>query len=458
MKSKIVTSLLAVLAIASVSSCKKKEASAVEQAIAAAEKMDRNELYKKAIEELDGKTMNCVGNSSRGATALEHFIAYLQGKSAKQVVTDKVDDKGKPIKIWQYTEDEEIRKAFPDYKADFSGKITWQQPKNNSIFDMIDGDISAGSGTFSLTLIQDGSQIQSKELDTGNLLNYIPKEWEGEASNKEPLALQSLNKVFMFNNQGGEAQKTYMNMWDFVRDDEKPQFMGINSEPVGRNFLVQITEPKYAAQVKAAYDALPAAQKTMYDADIASVETVASQYGVEGENAKYALAWVKRWLKQYNQQTDDAPICTNLVTKSNTGESGLLVYSKLRSITETDTQSKNNVTVAAYQDGYVGLGGYMYKHYMQILKTCPFPYAACAFIHFMTETKEGFSAWGKDIGGYAGDTKTRAMFNHSNDGGTETPNINDKGYTYWEPKCVVEDPAYVASKATLTTWFDTLRK
>lgn len=456
----LLTSLLAVTACdggTTSNNSSTTEQTTVEKAIADAETLDRKELYKKAMEELGDNTMNCVGNSSRGATGLEYFLAYLRGQKATQ--TKDADGN----KTWTYEDSAEIQAEFPYYDPNFKGQITWQQPKNNTIFDMIDGDIKAGTQTFSMTLIQDGNQIQSKELDTGNLLNYVPKEWKGSDDNKEPLALQSLNKVFEFNNL--DTSKTFTNMWDFVREGESPLFMGINSEPIGRNFLVEITAPEYASQVKAAYDAITDTDEKAYvDAAIKKVEddAVATTYGIEGDNAKYALAWDYLWMKQYQQETDDGPICNTLVSSSAAGQSGLLVYSKLRSVTETTDVSKNNITIAAYQDGYTGLGGFMYKHYMQILKTCPYPYTACAFINFLTTTHDGFAAWGKDIGGYAADENVRAMFDHSADGAaTDTtpayPALNDKGYDWWKEKVVVEDPVYVAEHNVLVTWFDTLR-
>ena len=95
---------------------------------------------------------------------------------------------------------------------------------------------------------------------------------------------------------------------------------------------------------------------------------------LEAENAKYALAFIKLWCSQYNEQTDDGPICNTLVTTSAAGQADLLVYSKLRSVTESAEASVNNITIAAYQDNYVGIGGYAYKHYLQVVKTSPLPW------------------------------------------------------------------------------------
>ena len=169
-----------------------------------AQTMTLEELGKKAIEESNGKMFYGVGNSSRGKSALPLFIAYLQ----------TID---------------------PSYNMEFE----WQQPKNNKIFDQLTADSLKDTGTFAMTLIQDGNQIESKMVQTGVLDTFIPKDWaEANGTTAEEykgfLALQTLNKVFMYNNTGS---KTYDNCWDFVAEGEHGLYMDIDSEIVGKNFL-----------------------------------------------------------------------------------------------------------------------------------------------------------------------------------------------------------------------------
>ena len=419
---KKIISILLALAMC-LSMCSFAAAESVEEVIAQAQTMTLEELFKKAIEESNGKRFDAVGNSSRGKSVLPLFVEALQ----------KID---------------------PSYTLDYEGG--WQQPKENKIFDQLTEDVNGANHVMSMTLIQDGNQIQSKMLDTGLLLNFVPKDWteaEGVAKegNENPLALQTLNKVFMFNNLG---EKTYKNMWDFVREGEHPLFMGVNSELVGKNFLYMMTNDKYATIAKEAYEAWDGKNEED-DALIESMKQDAEDLGLTGENVQYGLAWVYLWCEKYNEQTDDGPICNTLVTTSAKDQAGLLVYSKLRSVEETAESSRNNITVAAYQDGYTGIGGYAYKHYLMLTKTSPLPWTSCALIAFMTTTQEGFAAWGKDMGGYA--PVPACMQDHSKDGGDEFPAMNDRGYDWWlnEGKLVVEEPAYCASVAgTMSDWID----
>ena len=102
--------------------------------------MTLEELAKKAIEESNGKTFYGVGNSSRGKSALPLFIEYLQSIDSS-------------------------------YTLNFE----WQQPKNNKIFEQLTADSLKETGTFAMTLIQDGNQIESKMVKTGVLDTFIPK-------------------------------------------------------------------------------------------------------------------------------------------------------------------------------------------------------------------------------------------------------------------------------------------
>ena len=408
-----------------------------QQIIQEAQGMTLEELAQKAIEESNGKTFLGVGNSSRGKSALPLFIEYLQS----------ID---------------------PSYTMEFE----WQQPKNNKIFDQLTADSLKDTGTFAMTLIQDGNQIESKMVQTGILDTFIPKDW-AEANGTTPeeyqgyLPLQTLNKIFMYNNTGS---KSYDNCWDFVAEGEHGLFMDIDSEIVGKNFLYMLTRDDYAAMLKEAFDALSAEEQAYFQPTINEMASEAESLGL-GENGKYALAWIKLWVGSYNAQTDDGPICNTLVDQSATDQFGLIVYSKLRSVEESASVSKNNITVAAYNDGYTGMGGFGYCHYLFVTDNSPLPWTACAFIAYMTCTADGFSAWGKDIGGYSSNpevaAENEAIYHHETGGMAEDGTTveysaqNDHGYDWWtnEGKLVLEDPEYCASVSfTVGSWIEMLDK
>ena len=426
-----------VLAIAVSGATRASAETDVKAIIAEAQNMTLEELAKKAIEESNGKMFYGVGNSSRGKSALPLFIAYLQ----------TID---------------------PSYNMEFE----WQQPKNNKIFDQLTADSLKSTGTFAMTLIQDGNQIESKMVQTGILDTFIPKDWAEAkgitaADYEGFLPLQTLNKVFEYNCTG---DKTYDNCWDFVAEGEHGLFMDIDSEIVGKNFLYMLTEDNYAAWLREAYEDLHDDEQAYFAPVIEEMEVDAEDLGL-GEDGAYALAWIKLWVESYSAQTDDGPICNTLVTDSATDQFGLLVYSKLRSVEESDSVSVNNIKVAAYQDGYEGIGGYGYCHYLFVTDNSPLPWTACAFIAYMTCTVDGFSAWGKDMGGYCSNptvaADNEAKFHHMTGGMAEDGTTvayaakNDAGYDWWttDGKLVLEDPEYCASVAfTVGSWIEMLDK
>lgn len=443
MKRKSIAILLIIVTLVAFVSCNKgsknatesKPMSEVDKVIAEAQKMSLEELAKKAIEESNGKTFFGLGNSSRGKSALPLFISYLQ----------TID---------------------PSYTLNYE----WQQPKNNKIFDQLTADGEKATGTFAMTLIQDGNQIESKMVQPGILKRFIPKDWaDANSTTAEQyegyLALQTLSKIFMFNNTG---KAEFKNAWDFVTPGSHPLFMGIDSEVIGKNFLYMLTSEKYSKYMKDAYNALPSDKKATFEPTIKSLESKAKELGL-GNDAAYSLAWIKLWVENYNEQTDDGPICNTLVQKSATDQSGLIVYSKIRSVEESANVSVNNITVAAYQDDYEGIGGYAYCHYLFLTDNSPLPWTACAFIAYMTCTVDGFSAWGKDMGGYSSNpvvmSGTEAKYHHSTagfvDGVNKFPAKNDRGYDWWinTGKLVVEDPKYCAlSSFRVGAWIDSLKK
>ncbi len=413
-----------------------KNESNVQKVIKEAQGLTLEELCKKAIAESNGATFYGVGNSSRGKSALPLFIEYLQ----------TID---------------------PNYTLNFE----WQQPKNNKIFDQLTADSMKEKGTFAVTLIQDGNQIESKMVKTGILDTFIPLDWANANGIKADdykgyLPLQTLNKVFEYNCTGS---KTFTNCWDFVAEGEHGLFMDIDSEIVGKNFLYMLTKDEYAGYLKDAFDKLPADKQAQFKPVIEAMAADAKDLGL-GANGAYALAWIKLWVESYAAQPDDGPICNTLVDKSATDQFGLLVYSKLRSVEESDTISKNNIKVAAYQDGFEGIGGYGYCHYMFVPDNSPLPWTACAFIAFITCTVDGFSAWGKDMGGYSSNpivaAGTEEKYGHSKGGMNEAGEVefeckNDRGYDWWvkEGKLVIEDPEYCASVAfTVGSWIEMLTK
>ena len=267
----------------------------------------------------------------------------------------------------------------------------------------------------------------------------------------------------MYNHLNGVK---FTNCWDFVAPGTHGLFMGVNSELVGKNFLYMLTADKYATWLKNAFDKLPAEKQAQFTPVLNECAKLAENFGLESKNAKYGLAYIKLWVQNYNEETDDGPICNSIVKTSAAGEFALIVYSKLRSVAETADVSVKNISVAAYEEGYSGIGGYGYSHYLEVMDSSPYPWTACAFISYMVTKLDGFTAWGKDMGGYSANpvlaAENEAKFHHSTAGGNDFPAKNDRGFEWWAAEnggeLVIEDPKYCAEVSVdLGDWIDITR-
>ena len=173
---------------------------ATQQIIKEAEGMTLEELAKKAIEESNGKMFYGVGNSSRGKSALPLFIEYLQSIDSS-------------------------------YNMEFE----WQQPKNNKIFDQLTADSLKGTGTFAMTLIQDGNQIESKMVQTGILDTFIPKDWadankttaDAYTGQSHLADLRNISDVHTVYNTVKYADELCQHGWQCQTKDQPPYIIGV---------------------------------------------------------------------------------------------------------------------------------------------------------------------------------------------------------------------------------------
>ena len=88
----------------------------------------------------------------------------------------------------------------------------------------------------------------------------------------------------------------------------------------------------------------------------------------------------------------------------------------------------------------------------------------------MTCTEDGFSAWGKDMGGYSANPEVAAAIEETYQlskggyieaGEDQFPCKDDRGYDWWttDGELVLEDPDYCASVSfTVGSWIELLTK
>jgi len=272
-------------------------------AVKDAETLSHDDLFKKAAEELgtSGK-LKILATTSRG------------GK-----------DKVKNLFI------EELKK----HNAGISDPIAYDTTVDGQIYGTLQTEIESGlKDGYSGTITQDGYQLQTKGIDTGYYVNYVPKTWKEAAgadlSAKDPFTLQYNFKTWMYNNKGMDTFKID-NVWDVTDSSMRGKIdtMDPRNENVNMDWLIQLTDKDQNAALKAAFED-----------PTANTDVKVDDYKKYGEK-KYAYAFIDKFLTNAVFYTDDGEAMTHL--SKTPGNVGWIVYSKLLKVAETNEVSKKNI-------------------------------------------------------------------------------------------------------------------
>ena len=275
--------------------------------VAECEKMNRDDLFKAAAEEIGDGTLKFIGTSSRFKNAIDAFKAELAKYNPKCA----------------------------------NMTITKDSTVDGQIYTKLLTEIESGvTNGYDGALVQDGYQLQMKGINTGYFVNYIPKEWaEANDTNKElngnPFSLQYNMKTWMTHNLPSSSNKVVIdNVWDITADTYKGkiQTMDPRNENVNMDWLIMLTQDKWCDVLKEAYE------DSTNDNKALKVES----YAKYGEKQKYAYAFMEGYIKNAVFNGDDGAARDNLVKAD--GSIGWIVYSKIASLSETDAVSKKNIT------------------------------------------------------------------------------------------------------------------
>ncbi len=426
-----------------------EEKNLIEPEVAAAVKdaqgLSRTELMKKALEEIKaGKQVKVLAVTSRG------------GKDAAKIEFMK-----------------QLNEAGGSYDLSKPADcpVVYDSTVDGKIYTMLAGEVESGVKNYTGAILQDGYQLQKKFIDEGMFTNYVPKEWNDDASTDkngtaDPFTLQYNFKTWMYNNKSGDV--TIDNVWDITDAKYKGKICTMDpaNENVNMDWLIMLTQEKWADCLKTAFEASSNDNKSL---DL-------TPYANYGEKLKYSYAFIAKFIENAVFYADDGKAVDALAKTP--GALGWIVYSKIQNVKETAETSKKNITIAALgnsnTDGnnpgeskIAGFGGFMYKHYMSLMPNCSAPYATAAFFNVLSTTKEGYKNWAGDVGDYPtmaainsdrtknghGTLATEAdetgvfKFTQSADGENVFPCLNDPSSAWWNDatkgNAVVETPSFI---------------
>lgn len=414
----------ALLSVAALAGCgsKYKPDEKVSQAIADAQTLSHDELFKKAAAELGTSgVLKIAATTSRGGKdkVKNLFISELQKHNAS--ITDK--------------------------------QLVYDTFVDGEIYEKIQVEIEAGvKDGYAGTITQDGYQLQKKGIDTGYYQNFVPKTWKEAAgvdlSAQNPFTLQYNFKTWMYNVKD-KVGFVVDNVWDVTDSSFKGKIdtMDPRNENVNMDWLIQLTSDEQNKALKEAYEDSTRNSDVNLD-----------NYSKYGEK-KYAYAFIDKFIENAVFFKDDGEAMTHLANTP--GNVGWIVYSKLLKVEETAAISKKNIVVAALgqnnTDGsklgasnIKGFAGFMYKHYLQVLPQTSYPYAACAFFELISTNATAYSVWASDVGDYPtlpSINMDRTKNGNNEAGETLYPCLNDPTSNWWinNGKAVVETPSFIGS-------------
>jgi len=330
--------------------------------------LSKEDLFKKAAMEIEDGKLNIASTSSRLTKVGEYFK-------------------------------EELTKYNPKCS---SMTVNIEASVENQIYTKINKSIEENLNTYDLAYLSDGYQLSKYLIDTNYYINYIPKEWnESEYSNKErdsyPFSNKHTLKTWVINNI--ESSIKIDNIWDITSESYKDHIhmSDYKKENSNANFLVMLTKDEYVEILKNSY--LDSSNDNKLDL---------SKYESYGEKM-YAYAFIDKLINNAKLYDDDVLAKDGLVKDK--GGIGFFLYNKVSSISEETNISKkdfivpifgnNNIDGAKAIKSMKGIGGYLYKSYATILPNSKYPYTSCAFINYLSTTKEGYSIYENEIGNYS---------------------------------------------------------
>ncbi len=451
MKKRVVTLSLAALSLLGMVGCGNKSKVTVSKEVEAAVKdamtLSRDDLMKKAVAELGDNQLKFLAVTSRGGkpAALNKFAELLNKAAGSEKYSGDKSAKNCPVK----------------YDSTVDGQIY------TTLTGEVDNKVSDG---YSGAILQDGYQLQTKLIDPGYMVNYVPKEWNDatetdKTSNANPFTLQYNFKTWMVNNKNNDT--VIDNVWDITDPKFKGKLftMDPTNENVNMDWMIQLTDPKVAKELKAAYN--EASNNSKVDL---------SAYKKYGEDLQYSYAFIANYIANAVFSSDDGEAVNSLAATP--GSIGWIVYSKIQNVKETAKTTKKDIVISALgnenTDGATisaskisGFAGFMYKHYMSVMPNAKYPYATCAFLNVLSTTPEGYSAWAGDVGDYPsmpsinkdrtkggnGSLATEVdkdgvfKFTQKADDPTIFPCLNDPSSNWWlnTGKAIVETPSFIGA-------------
>lgn len=311
-------------------------------------------------------------------------------------------------KVVVYSITSRISNAAAAFEKKYGIKVEAYNLKDGELIEKVTREVGGNIQGADFVISQDSGRVYGQLISTGYLVNYVPESMKNVIPKQyqDPLVFQYINKVFIFNSEKTQTP-VIKNVWELTESKWKGlvQFKDPKLEGVNQNFLTMLTSPEWSVKLEKAY-------QNLYGKKLA----------LTTKNAGYE--WIKRFFQNgLLLGNSDTTISENVGIKGQPAQTmGLFVYSKTR------YDAKKNLALLPMTD-VQPFSGFLYPAFLHMTKNAKNKNAAKLFIEYLL-TAEGFAPWSKDVGSYS-----------------SNPNIpvdpEDHPMSFWEPKLIIEDPAYL---------------
>ena len=275
--------------------------------------------------------------------------------------------------------------------ASFQEAYPWFQyekfssSKDNALYTELTTALGQDQYVADIAMVQDGSSLKTELIDTGYVYNYVPKSFDIEPSDANPLTALYVNKN-IFWNISGDIDKSYLqNVWQLTGADgvalkgvKQLSFQNPSNEKVNMSFLIMLTSPE-------ACDRLAKAYKSYFGKEYAGGD------GYKNIGYKYITEFVKNVTTWHSSDTTAVKNMVSMTT-------GQVVYgplNKVKNYPSTNDYHKD-LAISGWNTTLEGFDAYFYKMWIMIPKTTRLPYTTCLFLEYFF-TPEGFtSGWSSE--------------------------------------------------------------
>ncbi len=317
--------------------------------------------------------------------------------------------------------------GFKKVLSAFQEKYPWFQynefssSKDQALYTELVTGIGQGQYVADISMVQDGSSLQSMIIDTGYMLNYVPTTVELAEADKNPLAALYVNKNFFWNKTNPEYGEDYLqNVWQLTGADgvslsgiHQLSFQNPATENVNMNFLIMLTSDEACQMLAEAYESYFGVPYAAND-------------GYESIGYKFLTEFLKNVTTWHSSDTTAVKNMTTMTT-------GQVVYGPLNKVKDYPTTNDyhNDLAISGWNVPMEGFKSYLYKMWIMIPSTARLPYTSCLLIEFFC-SPEGFTSGWDSEGYYSVNPLT-------------PPVEGDHTLIEWQDGSIIEDIEYINS-------------